>query len=482
MPPEPQIQYAQTVDGVSIAFWSMGEGPPLVCMPNPPFSHVQREWEIPEPRRFLERLGAGHRLVRYDCRGTGLSDREPADFSIEAQSRDLEAVVDRLGLAEFTLFASGDASMAAIACAAAHPERVTHLVLWCTWARRADVSGNTRTQTLRALLDQDWEIYTETVARVILGWHAEEDARRFAAFYRECSSPEVLRAAAPTVYQSDATPFLSQVRCPVLVLHRRGIPSLDESVTRNLAARIPGARLVLLEGASPLPFMGDVGSVLAAVHEFLGDPEETAAAPRPTAGAPVTILFTDIEGSTPLTQRLGDAAAQEILRAHNRIVRGALREHDGNEIKHTGDGIMASFASAARAVECAIGIQRAIERLNAEVAAQHRGGQDLAGERPPGGSPDAAPIAAGAAPLRVRIGLNAGEPVAEDRDLFGTAVQMASRVCERARPGQILASNVVRELVAGKGFLFSDVGEVVLRGFEDPVRLFEARWSEESQT
>ena len=157
-----------------------------------------------------------------------------------------------------------------------------------------------------------------------------------------------------------------------------------------------------------------------------------------------------MEGSTALTQRLGDAKAREVLREHERIVREALRAHGGSEIKHTGDGIMASFASASRALECAIATQRAL--------AQHN---ESAGE-----------------PIRVRIGLNAGEPIAEEKDLFGTAVIVAARIAAQAAGGEILVANVVRELAAGKGFLFADRGEVALRGFEDPVRLFEVRWRE----
>ena len=162
-----------------------------------------------------------------------------------------------------------------------------------------------------------------------------------------------------------------------------------------------------------------------------------------------TILFTDMEGSTSLTQRLGDAAAQDVLRTHNSIVRDALKAHSGTEIKHTGDGIMASFTSASAALEAAVAIQNALAEHN-EI------------------NPDAA--------IRVRIGLNAGEPVAEDEDLFGTAVQLAARVCDKAEPGQILASNVVQELAAGKDFTFTDKGEVTLKGFDKPARLHEVRW------
>ena len=499
----PRIQYATTSDGVSIAFWTLGEGDPFVHMPSLPFSHIHAEWRIPECRRWYQRLADKRRLVRYDVRGFGLSDRDVTDFSLEAQMRDLEAVADPLGLQQFALFASGDSGMTAIAYAAQHPQRVSHLILWCTWARRSDVSASPRTQSLRALLDQDWEIYTETVARVLLGWSSEEEARRLAAFYRECATPEVTRAAVRAVYDFDVTPLLAQVKCPTLVLHRRQIPSVDLKVIRDLASRIPGARLALLEGTSPLPFTADVDSVLAAIHEFLGDEAGSEMESElPQTQAPVTILFTDMETSTALTQRLGDAKAQELVRAHNTIVRDALKAHRGREIKHTGDGIMASFASATQALECAVAIQRAVEERNRDVGAHghapldHRGRtttlpahpEALEGRAEPHPSAHASRASARAdsgvdastEPIAVRIGLNAGEPIAEEKDLFGTAVQLAARIRDLAQPRQILASDVVRQLAAGKGFLFADQGETVLRGFEDPVRIYEVRWWEDA--
>ena len=201
------------------------------------------------------------------------------------------------------------------------------------------------------------------------------------------------------------------------------------------------------------PWVGDMEAVLAAIDEFLGEGVEAVAAPaEPVApGAFRTILFTDVEGSTALTQRLGDAKSREVLRMHERIVREALRAHGGAEVKTMGDGFMASFSSATGALECAIATQRAFAQHNETVEE----------------------------PIRVRIGLNAGEPIAEAEDLFGTAVNLAARIAAKAEGGEILASDVVRQLVAGKGFLFSDRGDVVLRGFEDPVRLYEVRWREE---
>jgi class 3 adenylate cyclase len=451
---EPRIEYATTSDGVNIAYWTLGEGAPLVQMPAFPLSHVHLEWQIPEYRRWFESLAGRLLLVRYDARGAGLSSREVTDFTLEAQTRDLEAVAGQLGLDRFALFASGDTAMTAIAYAASHPERVSHLVLWCAWARRSDVSATPQTETLRALLDKDWEIYTETVARVLLGWAAGEQAHRFAAFFRECVTPQVLRQAIAAVYDVDVTALLPQVRCPTLVLQPRQIANPSVKVATGLATRIRDARLVLLEGASPLWFTQDMMAVLQAIGDFLGQGEVAPAPPaRPAGRASRTILFTDIEGSTALTQRLGDAAARDLLREHERIVRAALEAHRGSEVKTMGDGFLASFSSAAEALECAIAVQRAFEQRNRSAAE----------------------------PISVRVGLNAGEPIAEDEDLFGTAVNEAARITAAARGGEILAANVVRELAKGKGFLFSDRGETSLRGFEDPVRIFEVAWQQRAE-
>jgi class 3 adenylate cyclase len=421
---------------------------PLVHMPLMTVSHLQAEWQWPEWRAWYECLAQKRKVVRYDGRGSGLSERDVSDFSLDALLLDLEAVVDRLGLERFALSGGFHLGPVAIAYAARHPERVSHLVLWCTWARASDYYRLPQVQSFVALRDKDWEIYTEAIAYAFLGWSAGEPARRMAADIRESVTQEGLEAFMRAAGQFDVTALLSEVRSPTLVLHRRQFRFMDVGMARRLSAAIPEARLALLEGQSLAPFLGDVEAVLAAIDEFLGEGEEAPAGAIPSGL--VTILFTDMEGSTTLTQRLGDAKAQEVLRTHNRIVRDALKAHSGSEIKHTGDGIMASFASASRALECAIAMQRAF--------AQHN---ESAEE-----------------PIRVRIGLNAGEPIAEEEDLFGTAVQLAARICAQAEPGEILAPIVVRELAAGKGFLLSDRGDVALRGFEDPVRLFEARWRE----
>jgi class 3 adenylate cyclase len=461
---EPLIQYAKTADGVSIAFWTLGEGTPLVHLPLS-FSHIQLEWQIPQCRRWYERLAEKRKVVRLDPRGMGLSDRDIRELSADAWQLDVEAVVDRLGLEKFAVLGLHLTGPLAIAYAARHPGQVSRLILWCALARASDWwSARPAAESLRPIAGKDWEFYTEAAAHSVLGWSAGDLAHRYAALARESVTPEFFQTEViPVLNGLDVTPLLPRVRSPTLVLHHRQYV-LDVDVARSLASGIRDARLVLLEGESGAPYLGDMEAVLTAIDEFLGEGDEPAERPEPSGpGAFRTILFTDIESSTTLTQRLGDAKAQELLRTHNSIVRDALRAHSGSEVKHTGDGIMASFPSASRALQCAVAIQQAVAEWNADVGAA------LA---PPQGAAGSAPTM----PFRVRIGLNAGEPVAEEQDLFGTAVQLARRICDRAEPDQILVSNVVRELAAGKGFLFSDHGDVELRGFEDPVRLYEVRW------
>ena len=442
---EPRIQYAKTADGVSIAFWTLGEGMPLVHMPFV-FSHIQLEWQIPECRRWYERLAEKRRLVRYDFGGMGLSDRDISDRWGGVLTLDIDAVADRLGLDRFAILGAATSGPAAIEYAARHPERVSHLILWCTYAQASDWSQSPAVQAVRALMDKDWTFYTETVAHALLGWSEGEPARRFAALIRESITPEQLQTAVRGVSGYDVTALLPRVEVPTLVVQRRQAAGPGVSVARALASRIPDARLALLEGESPAPYLGDSDAVLEAIDEFLGEGEKAVAEAAPSGL--VTILFTDVEGSTALTQRLGDAKARQVLREHERIVREALKSHGGSELKTTGDGFMASFSSATRALESAIAMQRAF-------AAHNESAEE---------------------PILVRVGMNAGEPIAEDEDLFGTAVIEAARIAAAAKGGEILASNVVRELAKGKDFLFADRGEVALRGFDEPVRLYEVRW------
>ena len=450
---EPSIQYAKTKDGVRIAFSTMGEGDVLIYMPQPVQTSIQTALRVPETRSWQERLARGRRLVRYDCRGSGLSQRDISDYSVDRMRLDLEAVVDRLGVETLSIWAEHDSGPIAIAYVARHPDRVKALALWCSWAVSTDLNLQAEMSEIEAiekLIETNQRLYLEVVAET-MGGMSPALARRFAAISCEAASPEDLKRFGDQAWNFDVTALLPSIRCPTLVLHPREQHLLRMEVGARLAAGIPGAQFVMLDDDSGVPWLRDSDGVASRLDEFLGEGEE--AAPEQSAGAAVhTILFTDIESSTATRQRLGDAKAQEILHAHNTIVRDALRAHGGGEIKHTGDGIMASFPSASGALECAVTIQRAV----AAHAEEH---------------PEM--------PLRVYIGMNAGEPISEEGDLFGTSVDLAKRICDQCEPGEILVSDVVRQLAAGKGFLFSDKGEVVPKGFDEVVRLYEVRWREE---
>ena len=450
---EPRIKYAQTADGVSIAYYTIGKGIPFVEMPLMPWSHIQMQFQHAGWVRWAEALSENRMVVRYDGRGTGLSERGLQDFSLDALVLDLEAVVGALDLEPFVLMALLFSGPVAIAYAARHPERLSHLVLWCTYAAGSEYADLPQVAAFQALRSQDWEIYTQTGAHAFLGWEAPEDALWYADYMRQSTTQEAAEAFYEANAQYDTTPLLAQVKTPTLVLHRRQFlfPGLDAA--KGLASRIPGAHLLPLEGAMAAPFLGDTEGVLQAIDQFLGEGEEPAVGAQPAEpGGFRTVLFTDVEGSTALTQRLGDAKARAVLRTHERITRAALQSHGGSEVKTMGDGFMASFSSATKALECAIATQRAFAEHN-ESAAE---------------------------PMQVRIGLEAGEPIAEEDDLFGTAVITAARISAKAQGGEILTSDTVRSLVAGKDFLFSDRGDTALRGFEDPVRLYEVRWRDDS--
>lgn len=458
---EQRIQFCTTPEGIRIAHAVHGEGYPLISISGWT-SHIELMWETNEAYRdsVLEAVARGYQRIIYDKRGTGLSTRPVDDLSTEAQVRDLEALVTQLKLKKFVLYGYSEGGPIAIAYAAAHPRHVSHLVLQGTYPLGSALSKPEAQRAMLALVRAEWGIGSMTLANLFMNGASQEEIDGFQRFQRKAASAEEAASMLEADYRRDVTDDLQKIAAPTLVLHGTKDRAIPIAAGRDIAAGIRGARFVTYDGGH-IP-IGDVRTdVNEKIFAFLDEHREQKksratpkAAQEPHSGL-VTIMFTDIEGSTSMTQRLGDAGAQDLLRTHNALLRAALKDHGGREIKHTGDGIMASFPLASSALDCAIAVQRAFAAHNAEHA-------------------DAA--------VRVRIGLNAGEPVAEDDpggrgDLFGTSVQLAARVCAKAEPGQVLASNVVRELAAGKGHLFADQGDVVLRGFEDPVRLYEVRIS-----
>jgi class 3 adenylate cyclase/alpha-beta hydrolase superfamily lysophospholipase len=453
---EPEIRYTTTADGVSIAYYTMGEGHPLVMTSRVLWSHLQREF-VREYYRSGKGLGRGLQVVRYDARGTGLSDRHSLDFSMDARLLDLEAVVERLKLTRFAIAGGAHGAAAAITYAAANPERLSHVILSNAYARGRDlVEASRRFQSMRDTADEDWEHYTLTLASSNLGFSDSEAARELASLYRESMTPESVRVFFAAHEAIDVTALLPRIAVPTLVMYH---PSPGAWIrlewAREVASKIPNARFVTVTPQNGQLWTDEQTRI---VEEFLGVNREASDVPTPDAAPPRgraasafrVILFTDIVGHTEMMQRLGDAKGREVLRDHERITREALQQHGGDEVKTDGDSFMATFISPSAAVACAIGLQRAF--------AQH-------GE-------------AGGEPIVVRMGLNVGEPIEEEGDFFGSAVILASRIRDLAGGGEILVPEAVRHMLSGKTFVFADRGEFAMKGFEDAVRLYEVRWQE----
>jgi class 3 adenylate cyclase len=448
---EPRIQYARTEDGVNIAYGAFGEGLPLIYTPSAHGIGVHYYTYLSYSRRTVDQLTEhGFQVVRYDGRGVGSSDRMPTEFSLETEVLDLAAVADRLGYERFTLVGHFAGAQAAIAYATRWPDRVSHLVLRDAWASGRDMyqmfPGNRVLSAMKPFAEQQWDLVCVTIAAVGFGLADSDISKEYATAIRSGITPATWVKIVEAIDESDVTDLLESVNVPTLVILDTALPGRPPNAiaewsapVKKVAASIPNARLVTT---------GDLG---AAVSQFVRGPSQ-APAPGAAARSPSglqTILFTDVEGSTALTDRMGDAAARNVLREHERITREALKTHGGSEVKTMGDGFMASFGSATQALRCAIAIERAFADSD----------------------------------IRVRIGLNAGEPITEDdpggrSDLYGTAVIVAARIAAQAHGGEVLVSDVVRQLVAGKGFLFSDRGDHALKGFEDPVRVYEVSWRE----
>lgn len=446
---EQRIRYCTSRDGVRLAYAELGEGTPLVCV----FawaSNLEMDWAQPQSHAWLERAASRHRLIRFDRRGIGLSQRDTYDFSLSAHVGDLAALVDHLELGKFALWGFFDGTPVSMTYAVEHPDRVSHLILWEPYAKGEQVARRETIQSLIALTRTDWTMARRAVANAIFPTGPVELQKWMSTVIRESASPEVAISNFELQASIDITDQLGRIQTPTLVIQRRGDRLLPASTARAVAAAIGDARYVALEGDIGYVYYGETAH-LDAVEEFLseGEPRE----PTSSVGPFRTVLFTDIVGHTEMMSRLGDVRGRDVLREHERITREVLAAHGGAEVKTMGDGFMASFGSVTAAVECAIALQRAFASWNEGERAQQ------------------------AAPLQVRVGLNAGEPIEEEGDLFGATVILASRIAAKAGAGEILVPETVRGLLSGKGFAFGDRGEFVPKGFDEGVRLYEVKWA-----
>jgi class 3 adenylate cyclase/pimeloyl-ACP methyl ester carboxylesterase len=461
------IEYATADDGVSLACTKFGSGPPLIYQfGTPTSSHFEMELAWPPAAATYQQFAEVATVIRYDPRNTGLSARGVEDVSFEAHLRDLDAVRRHFDVECAALMFPFSWARVAVEYAAEYPEHISALILpypSLGAGRRWSEPGVDA--VLSAAAAAGHELYAAISAVIWVGLAEHERAAWLAKFSLESVDFADKMRGDAVIGDHDATAAAARVRVPTLMIHRKlpqynaGTASAEmirdhRSRITRLSATIPGAESALFEGSS-LWYSGDQAVTTRSIDflrkVFAGrERAVTAEHVAPLTAGTRTVLFTDIVGHTEMMQRLGDAKGRDVLREHERITRETLKAHGGAEVKTMGDGFMASFGSATSAMECAIALQRAF--------ASHTGSM--------------------LEPLLVRVGLNAGEPIEEDGDLFGATVILASRVCARADAGEILIPEPVRHLLAGKSYVYADRGETILKGFEDAVRLYEVRWHE----
>jgi class 3 adenylate cyclase len=438
----PPVQYTTTSDGVSIAWAEAGQGPALLSFGGTPWTHVQEQVAVWGAR--YEALTRSFRLVTFDARGTGMSERDVAGVSAETLVLDAKAVIDAAKLDRFVAVATGNllAVSTCLSVATALPERMTHVVLESPFQNMREIADTSMGKAGLALAELDWAAFLQTLFRVLLGWDAASSSlveSYVAAVGGWVDQPVGIQYVRE--WESvDISDRLPQVRQPTLVM-RNDPYFVPARLCQRVASKIPGAQFRQYSDPTYV-------QQAELIREFVGARSlAKAAVASDTPAAVRTVLFTDLVGHTEMMSRLGDEKGREVLREHETITRDVLKQYGGTEVKTMGDGFMASFGSVTKAVECAIALQRAFA--------------DREGEA-----------------LNVRVGLNAGEPIEEDGDLFGATVILASRIAAKADGGEILVADTVRGLCSGKGFLFADRGEFLAKGFEEPVRISEVRWRE----
>ena len=483
---EPEIRFCKSADGTRLAlttFGSANAAPLLVntAMGFPMDSPFFTGWEMLATRRYL---------ILFDRRGSGSSERNIEGKTLQTEVEDISAVLDHLSLDECVLWGNQDSAPVCAAYAALFPERVSHLILFGGFASGADAIRPEAADAMRNLIRTNWRAARILLADLAFPSGSLEEKELVIAALKDGMSPEEAAMEVEFYTTVDATDYLPRIDTPTLVLHRRGDRTVPVSAAKALAGMIRKSRLVLLDGDCA-PASYNYEQYIDTVWEFLGESAVGKAAPKEEVDSILrTVLFTDLVGHTQMMSRLGDERGRAVLREHETITRNVLKTYGGTEVKTMGDGFMASFGSVTKAVECAVALQRAIDERNRGVGARHsesRSGHKGHSESTddvsdPDGVSNASPLRAPASgqtpvePISVRVGLNAGEPIEEDGDLFGATVILASRIAAKAEGGEILVADTVRGLCSGKGFLFADRGEFIAKGFEEPVRVYEVRW------
>jgi len=432
-----EIEYARSGD-VNIAYQVVGGGPrDLVLVPGF-VSHLEEDWTEPGSARFLDRLASFSRLIRFDKRGTGLSDRPGGLPDLETRMDDVRAVLDAVGSERAALFGYSEGGPMSVLFAATYPDRTSALVLYGTYAKRRDPDDDypwapTRENRLETAkeIEESWGVDADLGT---MAPNADPAFRQwFARRARASASPAAARDLVLMNAQIDVRAVLPAIQVPTLVLHRTGDRDSRPEEGRYIAGHIPGARFVELEGHAHVPMI-DPDQIVDEIEEFLTGVRRAPEPDRVLA----TVLFTDIVGSTEKAAALGDHAWLELRETHHAVVRRELGRFRGREIDTAGDGFLATFDGPARAVRCAAAVTDAVRDLG----------------------------------LEVRAGVHTGEIELVGDKVGGIAVHIGARVAARAEPGEVLVSSTVKDLVAGSGIAFAERGRAELKGLPGDWALF----------
>ena len=436
-PPLPETRFAR-VGEVSIAYQTMGKGSlDLIVMPGI-VSHVEFFHEVPDYTRFLRRLASFARVVTFDKRGQGLSDRVPGVASLEERADDLEAVMAAIRSERAALLGFSEGASLSALYSATHPQRVSHLVLYGGFARYANASDFSlmyEPDVLRASAKHWGKGYSIKLFAPSL---ADDPATKqmWAKGERLCVSPGDYRTMIETNMKVDVRAVLPQIRVPTLVLHRATDLAVPVTNGRFLANAIPGAKYKEYPSGDHMPYAGtDFEPMCGDIEEFITGHRGT---PADAERVLATVLFTDIVESTQLLTRMGDRAWRQLLDEHDRLGRRLVEQHRGRFVKSTGDGLLATFDGPARAIRCAQQLRSASAVLG----------------------------------IAIRAGLHTGEIEPRGGDVGGVAVHIASRVLGTAGPEEIVVSRVLPDLVAGSDLSFAPLEPRELKGFDGIWELF----------
>ena len=438
---EREIRYAVN-QGVHIAYAVVGDGPiDLVYTPGI-WSNLDVMWEDVRWARFLDRLASFSRLIVFDMRGVGLSDRGSEPPFLESQMDDMTAVMKAAGSESAAIFGGARGGAMSMLFAASYPERTTALVLYAAVARTVRSPDHPYGKTP----EEQHRFFERFVAEMGTGKNLDLqgpsglDDPRFvqwwARFERLVATPNAYRELALIFRDLDVRAVLPSIQAPTLVLQRTGDRIVPVEQARYLAASIPSGHLVELPGDDHIPFLGDADALVSEVEEFLTGRRSAPEVDRVLA----TVLFTDIVGSTQLQASLGDQAWKELVLAHHRLVRAALTRWRGVENDTAGDGFYATFDGPARAVRCALEVVQDVRALGIEI----------------------------------RAGVHTGECEIIDGKCGGIAVSTGARISAISGASQVLVSQTVKDLVAGSELTFDDFGEHSLKGVPQPWHLFAA--------